>query len=72
MATLTPTPRLDPASRDFLSLIAELTPDDRLAAYRHGEFSPHQCALWASAYPEEPPTVNDELEWIALALADLD
>jgi hypothetical protein len=45
---------------------------ERLARYRAGEFSRAELVLWTARYPEEVPIVNGEVEWIALALADLD
>jgi hypothetical protein len=44
----------------------------RLAAYRRGQLDRHDLATWAARFPEEVPTVNGEVEWIGLALADLD
>lgn len=40
-----------------------------MRAARH-EFDRDQSAIWAGRYPEEVPTVNGEVEWIALRLAD--
>ncbi|MEZ5078115.1 MAG: hypothetical protein R2725_11815 [Solirubrobacterales bacterium] len=45
---------------------------ERLHSYRAGEFDRTDLAIWAMRYPDEIPTVNGELEWIALTLADLD
>jgi hypothetical protein len=44
----------------------------RLRCYRDGGLTHHERALWAAHFPDEVPLVNGELEWIALALADLD
>jgi hypothetical protein len=44
----------------------------RLAAYRAGELGIDQLSAWATRYPDEVPTVNGEVEWIGLTLADLD
>lgn len=44
----------------------------RLALYRAGKFGRADLATWAARYPEEIPTVNGEVEWISLKLADLD
>ena len=49
-----------------------MTPEQRLADYRAGLFSRNQRLLWAARYPDEAPTLNGELEWIAVGLADLD
>jgi hypothetical protein len=56
----------------FLARLAEMSPKQRLDAARRGGFDRTERAIWASAYPEEAPLVNGELEWIALGLADLD
>jgi hypothetical protein len=61
--------RLD---RDFLAHLRGLTREARLSDYRAGLMSRHQLSLWATHYPDEVPTVNGELPWISLALADLD
>ncbi len=50
----------------------QLGPSRRLALYRAGEFDRADLATWAARYPEEVPTVNGEVEWIGLVLADLD
>jgi hypothetical protein len=44
----------------------------RLAAYRSGQLDRRDLATWAARFPEEVPTVNGEVEWIGLTLADLD
>jgi hypothetical protein len=49
-----------------------MTPGQRIDAARRGDFDRTERALWVSAYPDEIPLVNGELEWIALGLADLD
>ncbi len=70
-----PSPTIAPprhGERDFLAHLSCLGPARRLAHYRAGLFNRRQLTLWASAYPAEPPLVNDELEWIALGRADLD
>jgi hypothetical protein len=59
--------REDPKQR----LIA-LGPEGRLRAYRDGDLSRSELTIWASTFPEEIPTVNGEVAWIALGLADLE
>jgi hypothetical protein len=49
-----------------------MSPKQRVDAAHRGDFNRTQRAIWASAYPDEVPLVNGELEWIALGLADLD
>ena len=56
----------------FLEVLQRMTPAERLAAYRSSGFTPHERSLWAVNYAEEVPLVNDEYEWIALTLADVD
>ena len=56
----------------FLARLAGMSPQQRLEAARRGVFDRTERAIWASAYPDEVPLVNGELEWIALGLADLD
>lgn len=43
----------------------------RLAQYRAGKLSRADLSVWAARFPDEVPTVNGELEWIGLTLADL-
>jgi hypothetical protein len=50
----------------------QLGPAGRLASYRRGEFSRADLSVWAARYPEEVPTVNGEVAWIGLSMADLD
>jgi UDP:flavonoid glycosyltransferase YjiC (YdhE family) len=58
--------------RELLVHLARLGPESRLAHYRAGVFTRHQLTLWASAYLDEVPLINDELPWIGSRLADLD
>lgn len=55
----------------FLGRLARMSSEERLRASRY-EFDRWQRSTWAGRYPEEAPTVNGEVEWIALHLADLD
>jgi hypothetical protein len=43
-----------------------------LAQYRAGNLAHADLSIWAARFPEEVPTVNGEVEWIGLTLADLD
>jgi hypothetical protein len=56
----------------FLDVLEKMSPEERLTAYRAGGFRRAERTLWAARYPEEVPLVNDEYEWIALTMADLD
>ncbi len=55
----------------FVARLDRMRPEERLRAARF-EFDRTERAIWAGRYPEEVPTVNGEVEWIALRLADLD
>jgi hypothetical protein len=44
--------------------------EDRVELYRMGVFSRRELTTAAALYPELIPTLNGELEWIALTLAD--
>jgi hypothetical protein len=56
----------------FLALLRRMTPEERIRASRHGGFTRWERWVWAARYPEEVPLVNDEFEWIASNMADLD
>jgi hypothetical protein len=56
----------------FMDVLHRMDPQERLAAYRAGAFTRRERTIWAANYPEEVPLVNDELEWIALTMTDLD
>jgi hypothetical protein len=55
----------------FLARLARMSEQERARAARF-EFDRWERTAWAARYPEEVPTVNGEVEWIALGLADLD
>lgn len=44
----------------------------RLSHYRAGKLGIADLSVWAARFPDEVPTVNGEVEWIGLTLADLD
>jgi hypothetical protein len=56
----------------FVNALEAMDSDQRLGIYRSGGFTRRECSLWAANYPDEVPLVNNEFEWIALSLADLD
>lgn len=58
--------------RVFLRRLAAMSAAERRETFESGRFSRGERALWASAYPKEPPIVNGEYEWIAMGLADLE
>lgn len=37
----------------------------RLRAYRAGQLSAADVAIWVGLYPQEVPTINGEFEWLA-------
>ncbi|MEZ5078933.1 MAG: hypothetical protein R2725_15995 [Solirubrobacterales bacterium] len=67
-------PLLDRAQavEPFVVRLDRMSPRQRLQVYRDGAFNREERTRWACRYPEEVPTINGEVEWIALASADLD
>jgi len=51
----------------FLSELRRMTPEERIRASRY-TMTLHERYVYAARYPDEVPTVNGELEWIALTL----
>jgi len=51
----------------FLSELRRMTPQERIEASRY-TMTAHERSVYAARYPAEVPTVNGELEWIALTL----
>jgi hypothetical protein len=66
-----PRPKITPAE-SFIDRLDRMGYERRLAAYRRGELTRRERTVWAARFPDEVPLVNGELEWIALAAADLD
>jgi hypothetical protein len=62
--------RFDP--RAALRRLEQMGPERRLRAYRRNRLTHAELVLWTAHFPEEVPIVNDEIEWIALGLADLE
>ncbi|HET7054181.1 MAG TPA: hypothetical protein VFI09_09750 [Solirubrobacterales bacterium] len=62
---------LPPAERRraFLARLDRMSSEERLRAARF-EFDRTERSIWAGRYPEEAPTVDGEVEWIGLRLAD--
>lgn len=44
-----------------------MSPAQRAAAYRRGQLSMATCCAWAQRYPDEPPLLNGEYHFIAVA-----
>jgi hypothetical protein len=51
----------------FVSELRRMTPEERIRASRYS-FNQRERWVYAARYPEEVPTVNGELGWIALRL----
>ncbi len=52
--------------------LQQLGPNRRMAAYRAGKLTRRQLTAWAGWFPDEIPLINDEVEWIACNLVDLE
>jgi hypothetical protein len=64
----------DPAglAAEVAKVLAGMTYEERVSAYRSGALSAHELAVAAARFPDRMPLLNDEYEWIAVSLADLD
>lgn len=51
----------------FLSELRRMTPQERIRASRY-TMTRHERYVYAARYPDEVPTLNGELEWIAATL----
>lgn len=51
----------------FVSELQRMTPKERISASRYS-MTLKERSIYAARYPDEAPTVNGELEWIALNL----
>jgi hypothetical protein len=51
----------------FLSELRRMTPRERIEASRYS-MTLHERYVYAARYPDEVPTLNGELEWIAATL----
>lgn len=62
---------LTPAERRkaFLDRLDRMSSEERLRAACF-DFDRAERAIWAGRYSEEVPTIDGEVEWIALRLAD--
>ena len=57
---------------DVAGILARMSFAERVRAYRNGVFSAHELSVAAAREPDRMPILNDEFEWIAISLADLD
>ena len=53
---------------EVVTVLAAMTFEERVRAYRSGAFSGRELALGAAWFPEEMPLLNGEFEWIAIDL----
>jgi hypothetical protein len=62
--------RRDPVelAAEVATVLAGMTYEERVRAYRSGALSTHELAVAATRFPEEMPLLNDEYEWIAISL----
>jgi hypothetical protein len=70
-------PRRDPKgpaelAAEVATVLAKMTYEERVRAYRSGALTSHELAVAAGRLPEEMPLLNGEFEWIAIDLADLE
>jgi hypothetical protein len=66
-------PRPIPGDPDELAVevakvLAQMTYEERVRAYRSGALSTHELAVAAARFPDRVPLLNDEYEWIAIDL----
>jgi hypothetical protein len=64
----------DPAeiAAEVATVLARMSYEERVRAYRSGAFSARELAVAAARFPDRVPLLNDEFEWIAVDLADLE
>jgi hypothetical protein len=57
---------------EVVTVLARMSYGERARAYRSGAISAHELAVAAAWFPDRVPLLNDEFEWIAIDLADLE
>jgi hypothetical protein len=57
---------------DIAGLLERMSFEERVRAYRSNAITRHELTAAAAREPHRMPMCNDEFEWIALGLADLD
>jgi hypothetical protein len=57
---------------EVVTVLARMSYGERVRAYRSGAISTHELAIAAAWFPDRVPLLNDEFEWIAIDLADLE
>lgn len=53
---------------EVVRVLAAMSFEERVRAYRSRAFSPHELAVAAAWFAEEMPMLNGEFEWIAIDL----
>lgn len=67
-----PPARRTPDFEEVAIVLAQMTPEERVRAYETGVFTLRELNGAAGVRPDLVPVVNNEYEWIALTMADLD
>jgi hypothetical protein len=67
-ATRPPTRGPAELAAEVTTVLAGMTYEERVRAYRSGALSTHELAVAAARFPKEMPLLNDEYEWIAIDL----
>ena len=57
---------------DVAGILARMSFEERVRAYRNGVFTAHELSVAAAREPDRMPLLNGEFEHIAVSLADLD
>ena len=57
---------------DVAGILARMSFEERVRAYRNGVFTAHELSVAAAREPDRMPILNGEFEHIAVSLADLD
>ncbi len=55
---------------EVATVLAGMTYEERVRAYRSAAISVHELHLAAAWFPDQLPLLNDEYEWIAVSLVD--
>jgi hypothetical protein len=53
---------------EVATVLAGMTYEERVSAYRSGAISTHELYVAAARFPDRMPLLNDEFEWIAIDL----
>lgn len=57
---------------DVAGILARMSFEERVHAYRNGVFTAHELSIAAARDPDRMPVLNGEFEHIAISLADFD